>query len=70
AKVMVPALYMVGDRDLVLGFKGMDRLLPALKTFVPRLHDTVILPGCGHWTQQERASEVNDAMLRFLKSLA
>jgi hypothetical protein len=22
-----------------------------------------MLPGCGHWTQQERAREVNDAML-------
>ena len=28
-----------------------------------------MLPGCGHWTQQERPTEVNAAMLRFLKSL-
>jgi len=25
--------------------------------------------GCGHWTQQERAHEVNAAMLDFLKTL-
>ena len=31
AKVTVPALYMAGDRDLVLSFRGMDQLLPALK---------------------------------------
>jgi pimeloyl-ACP methyl ester carboxylesterase len=29
----------------------------------------VMLPGCGHWTQQERAAEVNAAMLEFLKGL-
>jgi len=28
-----------------------------------------MLPGCGHWTQQERASEVNDLMLEFLKGV-
>lgn len=30
---------------------------------------TNMLPGCGHWTQQERPREVNAAMLGFLKSL-
>jgi pimeloyl-ACP methyl ester carboxylesterase len=70
AKVTVPALYAAGDRDLVLAFRGMDQLLPALKQFVPNLQQTVILPGCGHWTQQERPREVNDAMLGFLKTLA
>ena len=67
AKVTVPALYVAGDRDLVVGFRGMDQLLPALQRFVPELRETIMLPGCGHWTQQERASEVNAAMLRFLK---
>ena len=69
AKVTVPALYVAGDRDLVLAFRGMDQLLPALKQFVPNLQQTVILSGCGHWTQQERPREVNDAMLGFLKTL-
>ena len=69
AVVMVPALYVAGDRDLVLAFKGMERLLPALKQFVPNLRETIILPGCGHWTQQERPAEVNAAMLKFLRGL-
>lgn len=60
---------MVGDRDIVLPFKGMDKLLPALRQFVPQLRDTIVLPGCGHWTQQERPDEVNAAMIAFLKSL-
>src|SRR5436190_749709 len=54
AVVPVPALYVGGARDLVLGFKGMDRLLPALKQFVPHLRESIILPGCGHRAQQAR----------------
>jgi pimeloyl-ACP methyl ester carboxylesterase len=67
APVPVPALYMAGERDLVLAFRGMDQLIPSLSTFVPRLEDTIILSGCGHWTQQERAAEVNAAMIDFLR---
>ena len=69
AVVTVPALYVVGDRDLVYKFRGMDQLIPNLKRFVPELRRTLVLPGCGHWTQQERAREVNDAMLEFLKGV-
>ena len=67
--VEVPALYVAGDRDLVVSFPGMDQLLPNLTRFVPKLRQTIMLPGCGHWTQQERPAEVNAAMLDFLKSL-
>ena len=69
ARVTVPALYVAGDRDLVVAFRGMDHLIPNLKTFVPQLRRTLMLPGCGHWTQQERPKDVNAAILEFLASL-
>jgi pimeloyl-ACP methyl ester carboxylesterase len=69
ALVTVPALYVAGDRDLVVSFRGMDQLIPNLSKFVPKLRKTLMLPGCGHWTQQERPREVNAAMVEFLKSL-
>ena len=69
ARVTVPALYVAGDQDLVVHFRGMDQLLPNLKKFVPELRQTIMLPGCGHWTQQERPKEVNDAILAFLTTL-
>jgi pimeloyl-ACP methyl ester carboxylesterase len=47
----------------------MDRLIPNLANFVPELRATIMLPGCGHWTQQERATEVNAAMIEFLRRL-
>jgi pimeloyl-ACP methyl ester carboxylesterase len=60
---------MAGDRDLVVNFPGMAQLLPVLQTFIPNLTRTIILPGCGHWTQQERPAEVNAALLEFLGGL-
>jgi pimeloyl-ACP methyl ester carboxylesterase len=69
AVVTVPALYVVGDRDLVVRFPGAQQLIATLSTFVPKLRRTVMLPECGHWTQQERAREVNEAMLEFLKAM-
>ena len=67
AQVQVPALYVAGERDLVLAFPGAKEMVENLKTFVPQLRRTIILPGCGHWTQQERPREVNAAMIEFLK---
>jgi pimeloyl-ACP methyl ester carboxylesterase len=69
ASVIPPALFVAGDRDPVVHFPGMDQLLPNLTSFVPNLTKSVMLPGCGHWTQQERPEEVNAALLEFLDAL-
>jgi pimeloyl-ACP methyl ester carboxylesterase len=69
AKVTVPALYVAGDRDVVVKFPRMDQLIANLKLFVPNLTKTIMLPGCGHWTQQERAHEVNAALIAFLREV-
>ncbi len=60
---------MAGDRDLVLGFPGFREVIAGLRAFVPNLRRSEILPGCGHWTQQERPAEVNAALLEFLAGL-
>jgi pimeloyl-ACP methyl ester carboxylesterase len=69
APVSVPALYMAGELDPVLAFPRMQEALADLKRFIPQLRGTVVLPGCGHWTQQERPEQVNRAMIEFLRSL-
>ncbi|WP_143199918.1 alpha/beta hydrolase, partial [Bradyrhizobium sp. NAS80.1] len=66
AKVQVPALYVVGDRDGVYRSPSWSHLVPSLKQFVPLLRETIVLKGCGHWTQQERAKDVSNALLEFL----
>ncbi len=68
-KVTVPALYVAGDRDLVVGFTGIEKLIAGLKRHVTDLRGIVMLPGCGHWTQQERPDEVNAALIGFLRGL-
>jgi pimeloyl-ACP methyl ester carboxylesterase len=40
-----------------------------LSKFVPQLRRTLLFPGCGHWTQQERAQEVNQAVIEFVQHL-
>jgi pimeloyl-ACP methyl ester carboxylesterase len=66
AAVTVPALYIAGDRDMVVA--AFRQAIAEQPTLVPKLK-TVMLPGCGHWTQQERATEVNAAMLDFLRQV-
>jgi pimeloyl-ACP methyl ester carboxylesterase len=65
AKVQQPALFITGDRDPVLTFTSSD----AMKASVPDLRDALILPGCGHWTQQERPAEVSAALVEFLRGV-
>jgi pimeloyl-ACP methyl ester carboxylesterase len=69
AQVKVPALYIAGDRDLVLAFRGTDEIIANLSKFVPQLRGKLLFPGCGHWTEQERAQEVNQAVIEFVQRL-
>jgi pimeloyl-ACP methyl ester carboxylesterase len=69
ALVQVPALFMVGDRDVVYHFRGAKELIARLRDYVPRLTQTLVVEGCGHWIQQERSVDVNRALLSFLSTL-
>lgn len=60
-----PALYVVGDRDMTTAMGDTTGRRPPTEAVTPRLHAKVVLPGCGHWTQQERPDEVNAALLDF-----
>jgi pimeloyl-ACP methyl ester carboxylesterase len=54
---------------MVVSFPGTAELLANLKQFVPALRNIQMLAGCGHWTQQERASEVSAAIIDFIRGL-
>ena len=68
AKVLVPALFVAGDRDLSFKLRGPDAIAQ-MRAAVPDLRDAVILPGAGHWIQQERPAETNAALLSFLRQV-
>lgn len=61
-----PALFISGDRDLIRMNPGYEE---PMRQVAVNLRDVVILPGIGHWTQQEAPAEVNQALIQFLDSL-
>lgn len=67
APITPPALFIAGERDAVVTWER--RAIDRLSDFVPNLRDTVWLPGCGHWAQQEHPAEVSEALLGFLRGL-
>jgi len=62
--IAVPALFVGGEKDgpVIWGAAAIARFGETL----PDLRGQHILPGCGHWTQQERPEEVNELLLGFL----
>ncbi|GGL08170.1 hypothetical protein GCM10010094_81200 [Streptomyces flaveus] len=56
---------LAGELVLLI-FRGQGGSENPLTAVAPHLHGPVMLPGRGHWTQQERPAEVNAALLDFL----
>lgn len=65
ATTAVPALFIAGSADPVLGFTRRDRAREVLTG----PYREVIIDGAGHWLQQERPEEVNAALVEFLDGL-
>ncbi|HZD71481.1 MAG TPA: alpha/beta hydrolase [Actinomycetes bacterium] len=63
AGVRQPALFIGGRRDPAMLFGKLE----PMESAVPNLRRIVLLPNCGHWTQQERPGDVNDELLDFLE---
>lgn len=69
-KIEQPTLLIGGDRDPA--FNGFGRIPdPAamMRDHVTDLRGAHVLPGVGHWTQQERPAEVTALLLDWLKGL-
>jgi pimeloyl-ACP methyl ester carboxylesterase len=65
-----PSLLIGGDRDPA--FNGFGRIADPgamMREHATDLRGVHILPGCGHWTQQERPAEVNAILVDWLKGL-
>ena len=68
-KIEQPSLFIGGERDLVLSMLGRGDLVAMMKAEMTDLRGADILPGCGHWTQQERPEEVTARLLPWLAGL-
>jgi pimeloyl-ACP methyl ester carboxylesterase len=67
AVVKHPTLFMAGAMDPVL--LGSRESVERLPVTVPGLRKKVLVPGCGHWIQQECPADVNRELLEFLQTL-
>jgi pimeloyl-ACP methyl ester carboxylesterase len=57
-----PVLFVGGGEEAAVRFGSVE----PMKTALPNLRKIVILPGCGHWVQQERPAELNREIIDFL----
>ena len=63
----MPAYFIGGEFDVATWW-GAEARLRAHEVMTDYRGETV-LPGCGHWIQQERAEETNRLLLEFLRGL-
>jgi len=66
-KLLQPTLYVGGTDDPVVEFARP--YVANLEKSVPNLQNKVLLPGVGHWTEQEAPTEVNRLIVDFLVSV-
>jgi pimeloyl-ACP methyl ester carboxylesterase len=64
-RIAQPALFLTGERDPVRGFMPAE----AMDGWVTDLRSNIVVPGAGHWVNQEEPEVVNEALLRFLDGL-
>ena len=65
-RIEQPALFLTGERDAVRSFMPAE----AMRGWVTDLREEVVVPGAGHWVQQQEPEAVNAALLRFLRGVA
>jgi pimeloyl-ACP methyl ester carboxylesterase len=65
-----PTLFIAGSRDPVIGGPMGEAAMKQLAEIVPGLTRQLIIDGAGHWIQQEKPQEVNQALLQFLQQFA
>lgn len=66
-KVEAPALFIMGEKDYVFKFPGMEEYLKSgeVKKYVPKL-EIVYLPEGSHFVHEQFPDQVNQLLLDFL----
>lgn len=63
--IQQPSLYVHGDKDMV-NHMYPDGPVAAITPYVSDNHQSITLPNCGHWTQQEQPDKVNHLLIDWL----
>jgi pimeloyl-ACP methyl ester carboxylesterase len=64
-RITQPAMFLTGELDPVRRFMPAE----AMEGWVTDLRSSTVVPGAGHWVQQQEPQLVNDALLEFLAGL-
>jgi pimeloyl-ACP methyl ester carboxylesterase len=70
AQIHQPSLFIAGSNDSVITSLIGAKRVADMERILPNLKQKLIIDGAGHWIQQERADEVNGALVAFLKESA
>jgi pimeloyl-ACP methyl ester carboxylesterase len=70
AQIHQPSLFIAGSNDSVITSLIGAKRVADMERILPNLKQKLIIDGAGHWIQQERADEVNGALVAFLKENA
>lgn len=64
-RVEQPAMFLTGELDPVRRFMPAE----AMRGWVTDLRAEIVVPGAGHWVQQQAPAAVNAALLEFLREV-
>lgn len=67
--VSQPAMFIAGENDGVIGGATREVLTTRLRQAATDPRGVHVLPGAGHWVQQQEPQEVNRLLLEFLEGL-
>jgi pimeloyl-ACP methyl ester carboxylesterase len=65
ARLLQPTLFLAGEEDGVITM--YRQAFDTIEEAAPNLTKKVLVPGAGHWVQQERPKEVNEVLIDFLR---
>jgi pimeloyl-ACP methyl ester carboxylesterase len=67
AVMTMPTYFIAGDKDGVVA--GGQAMVDAAHSVLPNHKGSLLIPGAGHWVQQEAPAATTQALLDFLTSL-
>lgn len=65
--ITIPSAFIAGASDMVIAGADKAALVKTMSPVLADMREVTVIPGIGHWVQQEAPEESNKAILAFLK---
>ncbi len=70
ARIAQPVLFIAGAQDGVIRGATAEQLTKTMSAVATDFRGATLFPGAGHWVQQERPEETNQAIIGFLTEVS